>query len=406
MKKVILAYSGGLDTSVIIKWLKDKYNNVEVVAFAADVGQGKDLDPLEKKAIKTGASKIYIEDLKQEFVESYIFPALKAGAMYEGKYPLATALSRPLIAKRMIELAKQENADAVVHGCTGKGNDQVRFDVTVRALAPELKIIAPLREWELKSREEEIEYAKKHDIDVPVTKDNPYSMDLNLWGQSIECGVLEDPWHEPPENAYQITGSPEDAPEKARHIEIEFEDGVPIALDGKLMEPVSLILKLNEIGGKYGVGRIDMIENRLVGIKSREIYESPAAVILHAAHADLESITMERELYHYKQKIAFDYANLIYYGQWFSPLREALDKFVNYTQEMVVGTVKLKLYKGNATVVGRKSPYSLYDESLATYTEKDKFDHRKAEGFIKLWGLPIEISGIRDRRVKGGDLLA
>ena len=247
MKKVILAYSGGLDTSVIIKWLKDKYNNVEVVAFAADVGQGKDLDPLEKKAIKTGASKIYIEDLKQEFVESYIFPALKAGAMYEGKYPLATALSRPLIAKRMIELAKQENADAVVHGCTGKGNDQVRFDVTVRALAPELKIIAPLREWELKSREEEIEYAKKHDIDVPVTKDNPYSMDLNLWGQSIECGVLEDPWHEPPENAYQITGSPEDAPEKARHIEIEFEDGVPIALDGKLMEPVSLILKLNEI---------------------------------------------------------------------------------------------------------------------------------------------------------------
>jgi argininosuccinate synthase len=399
MKKVVLAYSGGLDTSVIIKWLHENYNNVEVVAFSADVGQEKDLEPLREKAIKTGASKIYIEDLKHEFVCDYIFPALKAGALYEGKYPLATALTRPLIGEKLVAIAKKENADAVVHGCTGKGNDQVRIEVAIRSLAPELKIIAPLREWELKSREQEIEYAEKYGIDVPVTKESPYSLDLSLWGQSIECGVLEDPWNEPPENAYQITDSPEDVPDKAEYIEISFSKGIPVAINGEELSPVDLIVKLNEIGGSFGIGRIDMVENRLVGIKSREIYESPAGVILYTAHKDLESLTLERDLYHYKQKMALDYANLVYYGQWFSPLKKALDKFIDYSQQMVTGLVKLKLYKGNVTVVGRKSEYSLYDEALATYTDKDLFDHKSAEGFIKLWGLPLEISGIRDRKL-------
>ncbi|MBU0650537.1 argininosuccinate synthase, partial [bacterium] len=385
MKKVVLAYSGGLDTSVIIKWLKDKYKGIEVVAFAGDVGQGKDLSPLKEKAIKTGASKIYIEDMKEEFISDYIFPALKAGALYEGKYPLATALNRPCIVKNMVKVALKEKADAVVHGCTGKGNDQVRFDVGFRTLAPELKIIAPLREWELKSREAEIEYAKEHGIDVPVTKESPYSLDLCLWGQSIECGVLENPDNEPPANCYQITDSPENAPDKPLYIEIGFEKGEPVSIDNKKMKALDLILKLNEIGREYGIGRIDMIENRLVGIKSREIYEAPSAVMLNIAHADLESLTMERDVYHYKQKMALDYANLVYYGQWFSPLREAMDAFVNKTQQKVTGSVRLKLYKGSAVVVGRKSPYSLYNESLATYTQGDVFDHKCYEGFIKLW---------------------
>ncbi len=397
MKKVVLAYSGGLDTSVMIKWLIEKYS-VEVIAFTADVGQGRELDHLKKKAIKTGASKIYIEDLKKEFVCNYIFPALKAGAKYEGRYPLATALSRPLIAKTMIDIAKKEKADAVVHGCTGKGNDQVRFDVTVRALAPELKILAPLRDWELKSREQEIEYAKKHDIDVPVSKKCPYSLDLNLWGQSIECGVLENPWTEPPLDAYQITSDPKTSPDEPCYIEIGFEAGEPVSLDGKKMNPVELILKLNEIGGKYGVGRLDMIENRLVGIKSREVYEAPAGTILYEAHESLEALTLERELLHYKQKMSYDYANLVYYGQWFSPLKNAMDAFINTTQKFVTGIIRVKLFKGQAIVVGRKSDFSLYDESLATYTDKDAFDHKHAEGFIKLWGLPLEVSGKRDRR--------
>lgn len=399
MKKIVLAYSGGLDTSVIIPWLKEKYGqDIEVVCYAADLGQGKDLDPLEEKAIKSGASKIYIDDLKEEFLTNYVYPALKAGALYEGQYPLATALGRPLIAQKMVDVALKEKADAVCHGCTGKGNDQVRFDVTFAALAPELKIIAPLREWDMRSREEEIEYAQKYGIDVPVTKEKPYSLDLNIWGQSIECGVLEDPWKEPPADAYVITQAPEEAPDKAKYIEITFEQGTPVAVNGEKLAPIALVEKLGQLGCVHGIGRLDMVENRLVGIKSREIYESPVATILFNAHQSLEALTLERELMHYKQKLSHDYANMVYYGQWFSPLREALDAFVNSTQQWVSGDVRLKLYKGNATVVGRKSPHSLYDESLATYTIEDKFDHKSAEGFIKCFGLPLEVAGCRSRK--------
>ncbi len=397
MKKVILAYSGGLDTSIIIKWLIDTYG-VDVVAFAGDVGQGKDLSPLKEKALKIGASKCYIEDMKDEFISDYVFPALRAGARYEGKYPLGTALNRPLIAKKMIAVARSENADTVVHGCTGKGNDQVRFELTFRVLAPDLDIIAPLRIWDLDSREAEIDYAKTHGIDVPVSKESPYSFDLCSWGQSIECGVLEDPWTEPPADAYQITGAPEEAPDHPLYLDIAFEEGTPVAIDGQALAPLALVETLNAHGAAYGIGRIDMVENRLVGIKSREIYEAPAATMLFEAHQDLESLVLERDLLHYKQKIAFDYANLVYYGQWFSPLREALDAFISTTQTKVTGTVKLKLYKGSVTVVGRKSPYSLYDSALATYTKDDTFNHASAEDFIKLWGLPLEVLGRRDRQ--------
>lgn len=399
MKKVVLAYSGGLDTSVIIPWLKEKYGQeLEIVCYAADLGQGKDLEPLHDKAIKSGAAKIYIDDLREEFLTDYVFPALKAGALYEGQYPLATALGRPLIAQKMIDVAKAEKADAVCHGCTGKGNDQVRFDVTFAALAPELKIIAPLREWDMTSREEEIEYAHKHGIDVPVTKESPYSLDLNLWGQSIECGVLEDPWNEPPADAYVITQAPEQAPNEPAYLEIQFEKGTPVAVNGTKLDPIALVECLNQLGYTHGVGRLDMVENRLVGIKSREIYEAPAATILFNAHKALEALTLERELAHYKQKLAHDYANMVYYGQWFSPLREALDAFVTSTQQWVSGDVRVKLYKGSAVVVGRKSAYSLYDESLATYTIADKFDHKAAEGFIKCFGLPLRVAGQRARK--------
>jgi argininosuccinate synthase len=400
VKKVVLAYSGGLDTSVCLKWLQEEYK-AEVITFTADLGQGKELDPVEAIAKGTGAIKVYIEDLREEFVREYVFPALQAGAIYESKYMLATALARPLIGKRLAEIADAEGADAVAHGCTGKGNDQVRFDVTAMALNPGLKVIAPVREWSMKSRDEEIEYAKRHNIPITVTKESPYSIDANLWGRSIECGVLEDPWAEPPEDVYEITVSPEEAPERPTYIEIEFQSGVPVKLDGEDIPPVKLIDILTEIGGANGVGRVSYVEDRLVGIKSRETYECPAAAILFAAHKALEELTLDRETIRYKEeKISHEYSRLVYYGLWFSPLREALDAFVNVSQRNVTGMVRVKLYKGTCSVVGTKSPYSLYDHAMATYEAGDMFDHSAAKGFIELWGLPLKIKAARDRNME------
>ena len=387
-KKVVLAYSGGLDTSVAVSWLADK--GYDVIAYMADVGQGGDYDKLKKRAITAGASKVIIEDLKKEFAKDFVFMSLKAGAVYESKYLLATALSRPIIAKGLVEAAKKERADSVAHGCTGKGNDQVRFEVTVMALAPELKIIAPLREWHMYSREEEIEYAKENNIQIDTTKKSPYSLDKNIWGMSIECGILEDPWNEPPEDAYQMSIDPGKAPSKPTYVEIEFEKGVPIKLNGKKLNPVDLILKLNEAGGKNGIGRTDLVENRLVGIKSREIYEAPGAWILYHSHKEIESLVLDRELLHFKEIIALKYAELVYYGLWFTPLKKALDAFVNNTQKQVTGAAKVKLLKGVANVVSRKSVYSLYSKEMATYDKGDKFDRSIAEGFIKVWGMPYK----------------
>jgi argininosuccinate synthase len=345
---------------------------------------------LESKALKSGASKVYIEDLRKEFLEDFVFPALKAGAMYEEAYPMACSIGRPLLAKALVEVAKKEGANMIAHGCTGKGNDQVRFEVTAAALAPDLINLAPLRMWEFKSREEEIDYAAKHNIPVSVTKENPYSIDENIWGIAIECGVLEDPMMEPPADAYQITVSPEEAPDKVEEVTLEFVKGVPVSLNGMQMDCVSLVDELNTIGGRNAIGRIDMIENRLVGIKSREVYEAPAATIIHFAHVELERLTLEKSVAHYKSLVAREYSNLIYNGLWYTPLREALQAFVDKTQENVTGMVKLKLYKGNVTISARTSPYSLYDPELATYTAADQFDHTAAEGFIKIYGLPYK----------------
>ncbi len=388
MKKVVLAYSGGLDTSCCIPWLKEQ--GYEVIAFAADLGQGSDLADLKKRAIRSGASKIYIKDLKQEFIDEYVIPLLKANAVYESKYPLATALGRPLIAKHLVKIARKEKVKAVAHGCTGKGNDQVRIEVAVNTLAPELEIVAPLREWDLGSRESEINYAKKHGIPVKTTKKSPYSLDKNLWGVSIECGALEDPWEEPRKDVYQMTVDPGKAPAKAHYLTLDFKKGVPVKIDSHETNLAAIISTLNRIGGRHGVGRFDMVENRLIGIKSREIYEAPAAAILLAAHKALEDLILDRELSHFKQMISQKYAELVYYGLWFSPLKKALDGFIEVTQKNITGTVRLKLYKGMCTVCGRKSRYSLYNKKLATYGEGDTFDRSAAEGFIKLWGLPYK----------------
>jgi argininosuccinate synthase len=388
-QKIAVAYSGGLDTSVIVKWLQEKYN-ADVITVTGNLGQQKELVGVADKAYKTGAKKVYIQDLKKEFVEDYIFPALKAGALYEHVYPMATSLGRPLLAKALVDVAKREKCTAVAHGCTGKGNDQVRFEVSVMALAPELKVLAPLREWEFKSREEEIVYCERHGIPVSATKKNPYSIDENLWGTAIECGILEDPMVEPPQDAYQRTVAPDDAPNKATYVSIEFKEGVPAGLNGKKMDGVSLIEELNKIAGANGIGRIDLVENRLVGIKSREVYEAPAAVTLHFAHTELERLTLDKEVFHYKSKLSDDYATLIYNGLWFSPLKKAMDGFINETQRNVTGLVKVRMYKGNLTVGGRTSRYSLYDTQLATYTVDDTFDHSAAEGFIKIYGLPLK----------------
>ena len=386
MKKIILAYSGGLDTSCAIRWLKDQ--GYTVIAFIANLGQGEDFKALEERAKTAGASKVYIEDLKDEFINDFILPALKANAIYEGKYLLATALGRPLIAKYLVEIAHKEKADAVAHGCTGKGNDQVRFEVSIGILDPNLEIIAPVRDWEFKSREEEIEYAKVYNIPVDVTKRRPYSIDRNLWGVSIEAGILEDLQQEPPEDAYLITKSPSGTSTYPKYIEVYFEKGVPKKIDGRTYSLKNLIDQLNEIAGLYGVGRSDLVENRLVGIKSREIYEAPAATVLYTAHKELESLVLDRELMHFKEIVALKYSELIYYGLWFSPLKAALDGFVNSTQKHASGSIKLKLFKGNCIAVGRKSPYSLYKKELSTYGKEDKFNQKLAEGFIKIWGLP------------------
>lgn len=387
--KIVVAYSGGLDTSVMVKWLKDNYD-AEIITFTGNLGQTKELIGLEEKAKKSGASKSYVIDLTKEFLEEYAFPALRAGAMYEDAYPMACSLGRPLLAKTLVDIARMENANMVAHGCTGKGNDQVRFEVTVGALAPDIVNIAPLRTWEFKSREEEIDYANEHNIPVAATKDNPYSIDENIWGTAIECGILEDPMAEPPADAFQHTVAPEDAPDESEVVTIEFEKGIPVAVNGVTMDSVSLVKLLNEIGGKHGVGRIDMIENRLVGIKSREVYEAPAGMILHFAHKELERITLEKSVAHYKSLVVQEYANLIYNGLWFTPLREALQVFIDKTQEKVTGLVKVRLYKGTTRIAGRTSPYSLYDPELATYTAADQFDHKASEGFIKIFGLPYK----------------
>ncbi|MFW6001306.1 MAG: argininosuccinate synthase [Halanaerobium sp.] len=396
INKILLAYSGGLDTSVAIKWLQDKYD-AEIITYTADLGQKQDWKAVEDKAIATGASKAYIDDIREEFITDYVFPALKVNALYQEKYPLATALARPLISKRMVEIAKKENVDAFAHGCTGKGNDQVRFEVSYKALAPEIEILAPLRDWEFKSRDQEIEYAAANDIEVTATKDSPYSIDQNLWGVSIECGILEDPWAEPPADAYLWTKDVDDTPAEPAYVEIEFEKGVPTAVDGESLSPIEIVNKLNDLGAEYGVGRIDMVEDRLVGIKSREIYEAPAGEILMTAHKGLESLTLDRDTKNYKASMAAKYAEMTYYGLWFSPLREAMDAFVDKSQETVTGTARVKLYKSKCTLVGRKSDYSLYEHGLATYDESDVFDHQSAPGFINLWALPVQVANQKNR---------
>ncbi|EAC6097296.1 argininosuccinate synthase [Listeria monocytogenes] len=388
-EKIVLAYSGGLDTSVAIQWLVE--SGYEVIACCLDVGEGKNLDFIKEKAITVGASESYTIDAKEEFAEDFALIALQAHAYYEGKYPLISALSRPLIAKKLVEVARQEGASAIAHGCTGKGNDQVRFEVAIHALAPDLKVVSPVRDWKW-SREEEINYAKEHNIPVPIDLDNPFSIDQNLWGRSNECGVLENPWTTPPEAAYDLTVSLEDAPDTPDIVEITFDAGIPISLNGENMSLANLILTLNEIAGKHGVGRIDHIENRLVGIKSREVYECPATVTLITAHKELEDLTFVREVAHFKPIIEQKISETIYNGLWFSPLTEALVAFLKSTQKFVNGTIRVKLFKGHAIVEGRKSPNSLYDENLATYTSSDTFDQDAAVGFIKLWGLPTKVS--------------
>lgn len=392
IKKVVLAYSGGLDTSCAVRWIQDHYG-AEVVCFSAFLGEVSDPKELRRRAFSAGASKIYIEDLKAEFARDFLIPALWAHARYEGKYFLATALGRPLIAKHLVRVAAREKADCVAHGCTGKGNDQVRIELGVRTLNPKLNVIAPLREWSFRSREQEIDYAKEHGIKISATKKSPYSIDKNIWGAAIEAGILEDPWREPPEDAYALARSAAKAPAKPLYVTIAFKKGVPIALNGKAMGTVALIERLNMLGGRYGVGRTDQIENRLVGIKSREIYEAPAAAILHAAHEELEALVLDRGLSHYKRVLSEKYADLVYEGLWFTPLRRALDHFFASYQDRVTGLVRVKLERGNAAVVGRKSPYSLYSERLATYSAKDAFDRTAAEGFMKIWGLPYEGMG-------------
>ncbi len=394
IKKVVLAYSGGLDTSIIIPWLKENYNNCEVIAVSADVGQGTELDGLEEKAKKTGASKLYIEDLKEEFIQEYVYPTVQAGAVYENKYLLGTSFARPIIAKRIVEIAKAEGADAICHGCTGKGNDQVRFELTIKAFAPEMTIIAPWREWSIKSREEEIEYAEAHNIPLKINRETNYSKDKNIWHLSHEGLDLEDPANEPQYNHpgfLELGVSPEQAPDEPTYVTIHFEKGKPTAINGKEMNGVEVVTTLNELGGKNGVGLADIVENRLVGMKSRGVYETPGGAILYHAHNKLEELCLDRDTFHYKQQIGLKFAELVYYGQWFTPLREALSAFVDSTQQTVTGDVKLKLYKGNIIDAGVTSPYSLYDPEIATFDEDEVYNQADANGFINLFGLPIKV---------------
>jgi argininosuccinate synthase len=394
--KAILAYSGGLDTSVAIRWIREKYD-LDVVTLTVDVGQGDDLAEAERKSRLVGAVNHYTLDCKREFVEDYVFPAIRANALYESKYPVSTALARPLIAEKLVEVAHQDGAVAVAHGCTGKGNDQVRFEVSIKALDPKLRILAPAREWKL-SREEEIHYAAKHGIPIPVDLENPYSIDQNLWGRSIECGTLENPTCEPPRQVYEWTNSPEDAPSKPEYVSIEYAEGIPVGLNGERYPPIDLVVKLNYIGGKHGIGRIDHIEDRLVGIKSREVYECPAATLLIAAHEELEKLVLTRHEVWFKKQIDAQWANMVYTGLWDDPLKEDLDAFIEKTQERVSGEVRVKVYKGSLQIVGRSSPMSLYDTALATYDGTSTFDETWSNGFIEIWAMPTVVANIRRRQ--------
>ena len=400
VKKVVLAYSGGLDTSVIVPWLKNNYDDCEVICFTADLGQEEELDGLEEKAIRTGASKLYIRDLREEFLVDFVYPTLRAGAIYERDYLLGTSFARPLIAKHMVEVAALEGADAVAHGATGKGNDQVRFEVTVMALNPKLKVIAPWREWDIRSREDAIAYAQEFNVPVTATLKSIYSRDRNLFHLSHEGGPLENPWNEPEEDMYKLSVSPENAPDKAEYIEIDFEQGTPVGLNGERRSPLELFIHLNKLAAAHGIGRVDMVENRLVGMKSHGVYETPGGTVLRRAHQALESICLDKHTMHYKDILAVKYAELVYNGLWYTRLREALDAFVNVTQENVTGTVRLKLYKGNIIIAGRKSPTSLYREDYASFGEENVYDQRDAEGFIQLFGLPLKVEALLN--IEGG----
>lgn len=400
MDKVVLAYSGGLDTSIIIPWLKENYG-YEVIAFCANVGQGEELEPVREKALKSGASKVYIEDLVEEFVTDYVFPVLKAGAVYEKKYLLGTSFARPLMAKKMVEIAEKEGAVAIAHGATGKGNDQVRFELGVKAFNPDLKIIAPWREWTIRSREEAIDYANSHGIDIPVSKEKIYSSDRNIWHISHEGGDLEDPANEPQNHLYVLTVPPEDAPDMPAYVEVGFQAGIPVSLDGKPYAPVALLEQLNRLGGANGVGIVTMVENRLVGMKSRGVYETPGGTILYAAHEELERLTLDRRTLQFKEQVAAKYAELVYDGNWFSKLRTALDAFVDVTQQTVTGSVRVKLYKGSCNAVASSSPYSLYSEELATFGADEIYSQKDAEGFINLFGLPLKVQALLDRKIRG-----
>ena len=394
IKKVVLAYSGGLDTSVIIPWLKEHYNNCEVIAACADLGQGDELEPVHDKALKTGASKCYIMDLKEEFISDYVWPTVKAGAVYEKKYLLGTSFARPLIAKKLVEIAEKEGADAIAHGATGKGNDQVRFELSVKALAPQLAIIAPWREWELRSRDQEIDYAAAHNIPIPVSHEHDYSMDRNMWHLSHEGSDLEDPWNAPKDELFIVTNIPEKAPDKPEYVELEYVEGVPVSVNGEKLSPAKLVEKLNEIGIRNAVGITDMVEDRLVGMKSRGVYENPAGAIIYYGHNDLENLCLDRATQSFKQQVSIRYSELVYDGMWFSPLREALDAFVNETQKTVTGTVRMKLYKGNIYSAGVKSPYSLYSQEYVTFGEDEVYNQADATGFINLFGLPPKVRAL------------
>jgi argininosuccinate synthase len=395
--KIVCAYSGGLDTSCMIPWLSEHYD-AEIVTYTGDLGQGVDTEAIRAKALRTGASMAVVDDLRDRFVNEFCFPALRAGALYEGLYPMHTALGRPLLAQRLCEVAEEVGADAIAHGCTGKGNDQVRFEVAAQCIAPHLNVIAPLRTWELRTREQEIDYALARNIELPITKEKPYSIDENIWGCAIECGEMENLWTEPPADVWRMTKDPAEAPKGSVEITLSFAQGLPVAIDGESLPPVLLLERLNQLAGDYGVGRIDMVENRVVGLKSREVYEGPAAVVLHQAHRELERIVLDRPTSHYKAKIAQDFADLVYDGLWFGPLREALQAFIEQTQEHVTGDVRVRISAGLSRVTGRRSPYSLYDDGLATYSDGDTFDHTAAEGFLKLYGLNYRTWGRVRRR--------
>ena len=399
MSKVVLAYSGGLDTSIIIPWLKENYG-CEVICMCADLGQGDELEPVREKAIKSGASKIYIEDLKEEFVRDYVFPVLKSGCLYEGKYLLGTSCARPLIAKKLVEIAKKEGADYIAHGATGKGNDQVRFELTIKALSPDTKIIAPWREWDIRSRADAVDYAEKRGIPVPVTKKRPYSMDRNVFHLSHEGADLEDPANEPLKDLLLICNQPEDAPNEAEYVTVSFEQGVPVALNGEKLSPLALLEKANALAAKHGIGVVDMVENRLVGMKSRGVYETPGGTLLQQAHQNLESLTLDRATTEYKSIIGVKYAQLVYDGLWYTPLKEALDAFIDKTQETCTGEVKMKLYKGNCTPAGMTSPYSLYNEEFVTFGEDEVYNQKDAEGFINLFGLPLKVNALMKQNLK------